>query len=155
MICILLIPLIFLGDLYLKQYVEKNLGNGEEIPVFKDRILVRKCHNSGIAGGYFPTHTHMIERGTLLMLISLLACEVFLLFQKGHHLMKTGLAFLLGGGFSNWYDRFRQGYVTDYFSFTRGNQKLRRLVFNLSDFFIFIGTIFLLIGSLTSKKTKE
>ncbi|MDD7738976.1 MAG: signal peptidase II [Fusicatenibacter sp.] len=154
MICVLLIILIFFGDLCLKRYVEKNLKKGEEIPLFGGRIVARKLHNYGIAGGFFANHTHVVERSTFFVLITLLIGEGVLIVRKSGYLMKMGLAFLLGGGFSNWYDRFRQGFVTDYFSFTRGNQRLRRLVFNLSDFCIFAGTLLVLIGSLISGETK-
>ena len=52
---------------------------------------------------------------------------------------KLGLALTIGGGMSNWYDRHKRGYVTDYVSFRFGPEKFRRLVFNVSDFCIFFG----------------
>ena len=48
-------------------------------------------------------------------------------------LYRLGMAFILGGGISNTYDRLRKRYVVDYIP-------VGKYVYNLSDFFIFIGT---------------
>ena len=58
---------------------------------------------------------------------------------KGKMLLKTGLSFLLGGAFSNTYDRMIRGYVVDYFGFQVKNENLQKIVFNISDFCIAIG----------------
>jgi len=59
-----------------------------------------------------------------------------------------GLSLLLGGGGSNLYDRITKGYVVDYFSFRTPWRWLNRIVFNISDFCIFFGSIFVAIASL-------
>ena len=48
-------------------------------------------------------------------------------------------------------DRLTRGYVVDYFSFNVKWEKLRRLVFNISDFFILGGTLLSLVGLLKRK----
>lgn len=60
---------------------------------------------------------------------------------QGNRMLKTGLSMLLGGGFSNTYDRLRRKYVVDYFSFGFGGKRFSRIVFNLSDFGIIIGAL--------------
>ncbi|MFR3251023.1 MAG: signal peptidase II [Eisenbergiella sp.] len=49
--------------------------------------------------------------------------------QKGNGLLKTGLAFLLGGAFSNTYDRLSRKYVVDYVSLRTGIGAVDRVVF--------------------------
>ena len=68
---------------------------------------------------------------------------------------KTGAALLLAGGACNCFDRLHQGFVTDYFSINCKIEKIRKLVFNLSDFFIFIGTSLMVIGSVFPGKKKK
>ena len=57
---------------------------------------------------------------------------------------------LLGGAFSNAYDRLKRGYVVDYFSLNLKWEPLRRVVFNISDFCILIGAMLVAIGTKTS-----
>ena len=64
-------------------------------------------------------------------------------------------ALLLGGALCNWFDRFHQGFVTDYFSFNVKWKRLKRLVFNLSDLCIMIGTVLLLLGGIRKGRKKR
>lgn len=66
---------------------------------------------------------------------------------RGNRLLKAGLAFLLGGAYSNTYDRLARKYVVDYVSFPVKNKKIRNIVFNISDFCIVIGALLMVIGS--------
>lgn len=54
---------------------------------------------------------------------------------------------LFGGGLSNLYDRYTKGHVVDYFHINIGPKWLRNIIFNVSDFFIFLGVILAAIGS--------
>ena len=53
--------------------------------------------------------------------------------------MKLGLSLLLGGAFSNTYDRLKRNYVVDYVSFQTPFKRLNSIIFNVSDFLIAIG----------------
>lgn len=146
MIYIILLLSVFLLDLMIKKYVEVNLPEGTERPVLGGRILIRKFHNDGIAFGKFSDHKEEVKKGTLVLLVGMGLYYVFLLFRKGYSLRKTGLAVFLGGALCNWFDRFHQKTVTDYFSFQVKWEKLRKLVFNLSDLFIAGGLLLALLG---------
>ena len=69
--------------------------------------------------------------------------------------MKTGLSIVLGGAYSNTYDRLFRTYVVDYISFGVKNQKLRRVVYNIADFCIMIGTILVVIGGINNENIGE
>ena len=83
---------------------------------------------------------------TLLMLL-LGVFYYFLLRREGKALQKTGVALLFGGGLSNLIDRYTKGHVVDYFRINRGPEWLRRIIFNISDFCIFIGALLAVCGA--------
>jgi signal peptidase II len=151
-IFVILLLSVFLGDFLLKKYVEARLPEGEEKKILGGRILIRKVHNRGIALGALADRPVMVRRGTLGLIGALAVYFVVLLCRKGNAVRKTGVALLLGGALCNWYDRFHQGCVTDYFSFQVKWKKLKRLVFNLSDICIFAGMLLTLAGGGKRKK---
>ena len=55
--------------------------------------------------------------------------------------MKLGGTLIVAGGASNVYDRIKRKYVVDYIYW----KKLKSIIFNLSDVFIFLGTIIVMI----------
>ena len=59
---------------------------------------------------------------------------------------KIGLSMVLGGAISNLYDRLVKGYVVDYFSIEF--KRLKKVIFNLGDIFVFLGSLVFLIGEL-------
>lgn len=154
MIFIILLLSVFLADLLLKKYVEAKVGDKEEHSLAGGKILVRKLHNDGLALGLMADHPKLIQRGTLGILGVMAAYFVWLLFLPGRKAEKTGISMVIGGGLCNWFDRFHQGYVTDYFSFNTRWKKLKSVVFNLSDLCIFIGGILYLIGNALRKAGK-
>lgn len=137
---------IFMGDNYLKERLERQLPPGEEQAVLGGRLLLRRHHNGGAIFGVGK------KRGGLVTALSLLltgaAALVFVLSLSacGSNLLRAGLSLLLGGAFSNTYDRLKQQYVMDYFSFNIKWKPLRRLVFNVSDFCIILGALMSALG---------
>ena len=68
-------------------------------------------------------------------------------------LQKAGLSMMLGGAGSNAFERIKYGKVTDYIRFNVGTQKFRNVVYNMGDFAVFAGTLFLILGeSLTPQR---
>lgn len=112
----------------------------------KDFITIHKSHNHGMMMGFLNGRSDLpkwIPFGTILAIGSYF---LYILSHKGKHLTKLSLALILGGALSNVADRFHYGYVVDYFSVNI--KKLKHIVFNLGDFFIFGGTFLLLIYEL-------
>lgn len=60
-------------------------------------------------------------------------------------LEKFALSLCLAGAISNVSDRFIRGQVVDYF--TINYKRLKRVVFNLADIFIFLGSAILIVAS--------
>ena len=62
MIWTLLPGAVFLADGCLKKKAEEELKENEQIPVCKGHIVLRKCHNRGVAGGGFAdsTNSHLL-----------------------------------------------------------------------------------------------
>ena len=80
-----------------------------------------------------------------LTFAALAATTVRALAGKKSASAKTGYAILMGGALSNWYDRFHQGYVTDYLHVPTKIRPLQKVFFNLGDAAILIGGLLTLI----------
>ena len=126
MIWTLLPGAVFLADGCLKKKAEEELKENEQIPVCKGHIVLRKCHNRGVAGGGFADSTKKVEILTFFLLSGLWARLGALAGRRKCKAKKLGLALTIGGGMSNWYDRHKRGYVTDYVSFRFGPEKFLR-----------------------------
>lgn len=68
MIWTLLPGAVFLADGCLKKKAEEELKENEQIPVCKGHIVLRKCHNRGVAGGGFADSTKKVEILTFFLL---------------------------------------------------------------------------------------
>lgn len=146
---------IFLLDYQVKSYTDSHRLQGTKDEYLGGRLILRNCHNPHGGFGIFKGH----EELGLKLSAAVLLCTVWefakLLFQKGTGLAKTGLSLVLGGGFSNFYDRQTKGYVTDYFSFGVKNKKVKNTVFNLSDMFIFAGAAIYLLSQIIALVKKK
>ena len=144
---ILLIVGIFGVELGIKNHVEKHRKEEEERPALGGALLLRKYHNRGAFLDMGERVRPLIALVSVMLSLVMTAVFVMTLGSRGSAVLKTGLALLLGGAYSNTYDRLRRKYVVDYFSFGVKWQKLRRVVFNLSDFCIAVGAMMLVLGS--------
>lgn len=152
---------IFFGDLWVKNRIEgmteeeiqkRQAGGSGKRPCREKQgqrhglIVVRRYHNTGAMLGFGEGHRWAVTAAALTMTGFLTVVFVLSLGHKGGGLLKAGLSLLLGGAFSNAYDRLKRGYVVDYFSIDIKWEPLRRVVFNLSDFCIMIGAMLVAIG---------
>lgn len=132
---------IFGLEYKLKNKIEESASEGRETPVLKNALLIRKYHNTGAfldAGHNKP--------GAVLILSVLLTAILTVVFvislgTAGRRTLKWGLSFLLGGAYSNTYDRLVRRYVVDYVSFNVPVRWIRRIVFNIADFCIMLGAL--------------
>lgn len=152
MVYIIIIASIFLGDGWLKEYVENHKELGKEEDILKGRITVLKHHNKGAALNFMEKRPEWAVRASFCAMGVLGTVMVQVFSSKGQGLLKFGTALMAGGGLSNLWDRIRKGYVVDYFTVNAG--KLKKVIFNISDWMIFIGGFFLIAGSLFESRAK-
>lgn len=162
MIYIGIVGLIFIVEFAIKFFVEKLAEQQKRIPVFDGKMYLTKYHNEGAFLNFGEGRRVAIKYISLALTVVCLLAFVFTLGRHGKHLLKLGLSFLLGGAFSNTYDRMVRQYVVDYVGFNVKNKKFSNTIFNISDFFIMIGAALTVIQippkgkkEKKSKKKKE
>ena len=136
-----------LADLMTKKYVEAQFREGETRALFGGRLRFRKVHNKGFALGLLKDKPQTVRRITALVVILFVIRLLRAVSGKKSRAAGAGLALVIGGGLANWYDRFHQGYVTDFINVNIGRLRfLKKIFFNLADCFIVIGGILVLFS---------
>ena len=151
MLYILIPVLIFGTDWFLKRYVEEKKEEGCHEEILGGKILLRKSHNEGAMLNFLEKRQQLVAGFSLGLSSAILIGYLYLLGKKGMTLLKLGLGFVLGGALSNVYDRVVRKYVVDYFSFNVKWERVRRIVFNISDLFIFLGSFFVILWNTRAK----
>jgi len=139
-ICIVLILGIFSGDLWIKNRIEKTDGENFPACFAGKKLILKKYHNTGAMLNLGASRRTVMTALSVLLTILVSLAFVFSLGHWGNNALRVGLALLLGGSFSNTYDRLKRKYVVDYLSFNVKWKWFRRIVFNFSDFCIIIGS---------------
>ncbi len=149
MIYVTIVVGIVVLECLLKGYIEKNMNEGAIEKKCDGFLWIRKYHNRGAFLNILEKNRVLIRVISILFSLLITAFFVVTLGKKGNVLLKTGLALLLGGAFSNTYDRLHREYVVDYFSIhiPKGPlEKLSKVVFNIADFCIMIGAMLTVIA---------
>lgn len=147
MIYLLITAGIFLLDFGIKRHMDRKYARKVRHPRLCGKIIVEKYYNNGAALNLLakkPKAMRFLHTAALLLVGVL---SYFLMRLPGKSLEKTGMAMLMGGGMSNLYDRYAHGHVVDYFHINIGPKGLRRIIFNISDFCIFIGALLAAVGT--------
>ena len=139
---------LFITDGIIKLFVEKKGEEGAVRPILGGRLLIKKYHNTGAMLGIGASNPKRTAFVSIIFTVFMSGVYVATLGMKGDRILKTGLALLLGGAYSNTYDRLRRKYVVDYVSFGVKNTRLKTIIFNISDFGIIIGAVFFSMGEL-------
>ncbi|MDO5520610.1 MAG: signal peptidase II [bacterium] len=143
-----IIAAIIIAELIIKREMEEHLD--KERLILKDKVLLNKFHNKGIALSYFSKYTKYVKILTTTVIGALLLLLCYLMHKKQSKFFQLGLSMVLGGALSNMIDRYQYGYVVDYFSFNFG-KKLKQIVFNLADIIIMAGGAICIIAQLFKK----
>lgn len=144
--CSLLAITIFVTDLLIKNHIERMEDDGQEQLFWNGRLLLRRHHNQGAFLNVGERNRGLIAALSLILTLGATVLFLATFTYRGSSILKAGLAFLLGGAYSNTYDRLMRKYVVDYISFPVKNKKIRNIVFNISDFCIMIGAFLMVIG---------
>ncbi|WNJ16985.1 signal peptidase II [Pontibacter sp. G13] len=145
------------ADQWSKIVVREDIQTNEIIEVIGHNLILTKVENTGAflsLGSQLPP----VIKDILLMyvpMIALLGVLVMLLFFNTLDKYKTiGLAFVVGGGIGNMYDRLIYGSVTDFLHIDLGSiwgLPLRTGIFNVADMSIMFGMGLILVMSLIHK----
>lgn len=138
---------VFLLDLLIKGYMDKKYARKVQHKRCKGKILIEKYYNNGAALNLLAKKPKLMKYIHTLIMVLVCVVYYFVLRITGKKLGKFGIALMTGGGLSNLFDRYTKGHVVDYFRFNIGPKWLRRIIFNISDFCIFIGAVIAVLGS--------
>jgi len=153
MIWIILAASICGLDLFIKQWVEKNKELNCHEEILGGKIIVTKFYNAGAFLGMMKNKSRQLLGITLVAIGVISGFLLTVSGSKGNILLKLGLSLLLGGASSNAYERLTKGKVTDYFRINIKNEKLKKVIFNLGDMFVFLGGMTAIIGELVRERT--
>lgn len=145
---------IFVLEYNLKNYTDSHRLQGTKDEYFNGKLILRNYHNSEGGFGIFRKNPQLGVKISGIVLVCVVWEFLKALWCKTSCLVKLGLSLVTGGGLSNYYDRIKKGYVTDYFSFGVKNKKIRNTVFNLSDLFIFAGALLFALGRIWTLRKK-
>ena len=138
---------VFTLDFFLKKYIDKKYARKVKNPRLGGIICIEKFYNKGATLNLLAKHPKAMTAIHSVIMVFVAVIYYFAMRMTGKELTKTGLAMLAGGGLSNLYDRYTKYHVVDYVRFQTGPKWFQRIIFNVSDFFIFIGAVLAVIGS--------
>ena len=149
----LTVIIIFSLDRISKYYVillnEKNLSPD----IFTSKYLnISLIWNQGIAFGLFSFNEVNLYN-FLKALIAIIIAIIFFMILRSEGIKKYSLLMILGGALGNLYDRIFYKAVPDFIDFHIGN--FHWFIFNVSDIFISLGVLFLILQELIDNKTNE
>lgn len=140
--------LVFI-DILIKDKVEKDFYKLETYwnkQKIKKYISLSKHHNYGFPFGKLSKFKNLVKY-LPSFITTMLSIRLFKLIKLNKEVYKIiSLSLIIAGSISNIRDRFSYGYVVDYFSFKF--DKLKNIVLNLGDIYIFIGSILYTIGGI-------
>lgn len=136
-----------------KTMIRSRVGANEIINVIEDNFILTKVENTGAAmslGSTLPEVPKVILLQALPVVLLALLLIWVIKRRNLPNLLVLGICFYIGGGIGNLWDRILYGSVTDFLYLEYG--PLRTGIFNLADVSVMMGTIFLLIHLVLSRK---
>jgi signal peptidase II len=139
-----------------KSYVRERVDFDEQISLVSNYVTLMKVENTGA----FLSWGNSLPDALRFIILSLLPLMV-LGFGLGYLILKSslskqtmlGIAFVIGGGIGNIYDRLIYGSVTDFLHIDLGI--VQTGIFNLADVSIMMGVFIVLMDSLTKRNLSD
>lgn len=125
-------------DQFIKNIVLKNLKGMGQIQVVDGVFNFTYVENYGAAFGMLKNAKYIF---IFVALVATIVGIVFIHRNDISKIFKLSIAMIISGAIGNMIDRFRFGYVIDYFDF----QFIWQYVFNFADVCVVLGTIILCI----------
>lgn len=133
---------IFLFEVFMKQNRENYTQKRNYL---NDNVTIMTYHNYGAFLNSGDKKPFLIKITSVMLTLALTVLFALTFTKYGKEELRVGLAFLLGGAYSNTYDRIKRGYVVDYLNFPKTPGRLKNIVFNIADFSILIGACLMVI----------
>ena len=150
---VIIILVIFFLDRISKLYViyqNKLITNSE---LYSSKFLnIHLIWNEGIAFGLFSFNEDYLYN-SLTFLIFIVIIFIIFMIRKSDPLRKYALLLVLGGALGNFFDRIIYKAVPDFIDFHVGN--FHWFIFNVSDIFITMGVLGLIIFELIHNNKKN
>ena len=144
---------IFILDRVTKIYVINFYDNNTGNDLLNSEYLnIRLIWNEGIAFGLFSFNQEFFYN-SLTFLIGAVITIIFFMIRKNTGMKKYSLLMILGGAIGNFYDRVFFKAVPDFLDFHIGN--FHWFIFNVSDIFITIGVILMIVLEFISNKKEK
>jgi signal peptidase II len=128
-----------LADQLTKHIVTSTVSLDDAVHVLGP-LSIHHVQNSGIAFGLFSSATSIVTVVTAGAIV-----WMFVFFARSgarHPALPAAFGLLIGGSFSNLFDRVRLGHVTDFIDLNWWGMR----IFNLADAFIVVGVVILLFA---------
>ena len=148
-----IVALIYFLDRLTKIYViqldKNNLGSDIFNSAYLNIVLI---WNKGIAFGLFSfDESHLYN--ILSLIISIIVVILVIMSLKSHGFKRYSFIMIIGGALGNLHDRIFFNAVPDFIDFHVGN--FHWFIFNVSDIFITLGVISMIILELADNKTEK
>ncbi len=148
-----LILSIFCLDRFSKIYVINFNENNYGSDLYNSKFLnISLIWNEGIAFGLFSFSDKFFYH-ILTFLIGVVILIILVMLNKSEGLKKYSLLMILGGALGNFYDRIFFEAVPDFIDFHFEN--FHWFIFNVSDIFISLGVILMIILEIISNKKES
>lgn len=148
MVYLLIIFIIIAIDQYTKKIACDNLDIEEKREVTNTNLVFWHKKNTGVSYSNFSAYPKQVTLVTGFVTTLSFFTFMFLLPVKGIKVLKTGLAFMLGGAVGNLVDRLRNNCVTDFIYI----KSKYAPIFNLADVFVVMGAVIIFISSMCKKE---
>lgn len=145
--------ILFTADQILKTYTEENLEKGEEKQL-AGPIVLRHVNNSGLCLNFLSGRPKAVQILSLTAAGIVSVLHLQSLFRTKGFWKKSALSLMTAGAWSNTFDRFARGHVTNYIGIQCKSQKMSSITYNLADFFIAAGAALLSLLSLGGHREK-
>ncbi len=155
-IIIISVILVNIGcDQISKEVVRNSIDKYERIELIKSNFILTNVENTGAAlslGSDLPPALKVLFLQILPIIMLLILLRMIIVRTELSPWAVIGLAFAIGGGIGNIYDRVLYGSVTDFMHIDLGFVKTG--IFNMADVSVVIGMILILVDFAFSQNRK-
>ena len=152
-ISFLIVAVIFFLDRLTKIFIIQLDKNSLGSDIFNSTYLnIVLIWNKGIAFGLFSFNESYLY-DILSLIISIIVVILVIMSLKSEGFKRYSLLMIVGGALGNLHDRIFFNAVPDFIDFHVGN--FHWFIFNVSDIFITLGVISMIILELTDNKTEQ